>query len=117
TSDHALVDLGIQVEILNDLEQRQSVEQALLMAMKPQDGGPGITISQYMFVKRMLSDGNTKLAELWLGHLEKQAQKQKDKSLKANAEAQGAEAMKQQQMKDAAEANKIATEHKNKMEQ
>lgn len=117
TSDYSAVDLGIHVEIINDQAQKSTVEQALLMAMKPQDGGPGLTVSQYMFVQQMLVDGNTKLAQLWLAHLEKQAQKRKDESLKKNAEAQGAEASKQQQLKDQAEIAKEKLKHENKMKE
>jgi hypothetical protein len=117
TADYSAVELGIHVDIINDATQKATIEQALAMAMKPQDGGPGLTISQYMFVKRMLEGGNTKLAEIWLAHLEKQAQKRKDESLKKNAEAQGAEATKLERTKAQSEEAKATREHKNKMEQ
>lgn len=117
TAKECAATMGIMIEIINDAQQRAKIEQALLMAMKPQDGGPGLTVSQYMFVQRMLEEGNTKLAEMWLRHLEAQSIKQKNKSLEENAKAQSEQNMKAEQSKMQAEMALENMKHQNKMKE
>lgn len=108
TSEYSSVDMGIHVEVNNTQQDAQDITQAAIQSLSPgKDGGQGITMSQFLFIKQMINSNNLKLARVWLGYLEQRNRKEAAESAQKNIQMQN-QGNQESLMVAAAEAEKKA---------
>jgi hypothetical protein len=111
TADYSSYEMGLIIRVQNDIEQKQALEVALIEAMRPgKDGMPGLTISQYLFIKDMLANNNLELARVWLSHMESKTRGEADRRMKENMQLQGQENMKLENLKQKNEMARLQRE-------
>lgn len=111
TADYSSYEMGLIVRVQNDMEQKQALEVALIEAMRPgKDGAPGLTVSQYLFIKDMLANNNLELARVWLSHMENKTRGEADRRMKENMQLQGQENMKLEDLKQKNELARMQRE-------
>ena len=102
TSDLSNYEFGIKIELKPTEEDKQVIRNAALQSLGAgKQGGIGITMSDYMFIERMLSSGNLKYAQVYLAYQEakreKSAQQLQRENMQLNQKgASDLEQMKQQ---------------------
>ena len=95
-------DYALRIELKPTDEDKKIILNAALESLKSKrQGGAGIKMSDFMFVKRQLQAGNSLYAESYLAYKEEQSEKEKDKSAEKNMQQnsqiqQETEKMKQQ---------------------
>lgn len=89
-----------------------------MQAMSPgKDGGQGITMSQFLFIKQMINNNNLKLARIWLGYLEQRNQKEAAERAQKNIELQNQGNQEAIKIASQAEEQKAQADHKRKVEE
>lgn len=89
TSEYSAAEMGIHIEVNNTQQDAQDITQAAIQALSPgKDGGQGITMSQFLFIKQMINSNSLKLARVWLGYLEQRNRKEAAESAQKNIQMQ-----------------------------
>lgn len=117
TGDYSAAEMGVHIEVNNTQQDAQDITQAAMQAMSPgKDGGQGITMSQFLFIKQMINNNNLKLARMWLGYLEQRNQKEAAERAQKNIELQNKGNQEAIMIASQAEEKKAQADHKRNIE-
>ena len=92
--------MGIRIEMRPTVEQKAELKQlALGSYTASKQGAPGISVSDYMYLMRLLDNGNIKLASVYFAFKEEQAMARKEQQQQMLVEQQNQSAQMIQQQK------------------
>lgn len=95
-----VAEFGIKVEATSNEEQKGSIMEAAKMSMQAgKNGAPGITMKDYLFIKRMVDQDQIRYAEFVLGAREEQEYRKQQENAAKNAEQNAQIAQQQEQVK------------------
>lgn len=100
TEDLPSAKFAIDFEMIVDGATKQRIDQAAMASITAaKQGQPGISMSDYFFILRLLEMGNIKYAQNYLAYSEKKAKEAADKLQADNMKLNGENMQKQEEMK------------------